>query len=955
MTAGQVRLISVLRFLHALLRRFAPVSLNAVLERRSVMERQLGHLEGGYLAFDINSLELKSGYKLTREEKETLQKMNLRQRKLRLNLGKSITEQKATQPAKRSLLKVNCLVDLVLEPSCQQSIRAPDTSVGRAHQKATLEVTRQDDIPHAQIKLLESIKIPIHEVVATVRTFEGWTQKSSRAAVFKLQISFSTSEVWDNVSSLMFLDLVRPKDQIVVLCSEYTLKEAFRDQQVRLSVRTRYNGGRNITLGPPTPYELNVQIAYRPEVQHATGTEASRSPQNNLTICNLDKRPKAKATNVLKASQHSSSKIRVNYHLKMNRTAGDAHVISYIGPTCFLCKRTIFSNLEHLQVHMDVQHGHLRVDREDKENSGTSNTAEVHYQVQHRRRKLHEGAEPKQISSSQAQVDSNDFERVSSTRSRDRDLHDNLSSTTLSTHQATDMNSNPKARVSLRSSSLPNTARKRKRKLDSEHRKENSAFGEKDHAITLKGPALNHTSRTLNHSTQSSKGHHQNDVAPAPSPGEQVFPSAVDSPQDTGKGGSTTHDHVELRENQDGCQEQAAQTTDVASQASPMNFSELPDVQDKHHDNSCSRLSVRTSLEANATKLNPAIKTGFLGVDATNASSNISSESQADYLGVQNLQVAGVENTESKDLPRRKETNHGNDILHVEDRLQKEQANYQPQKRQLPEEANFPLRMPKRRKLAVPHLPQGRTIFRVNSRRPVQAGEILSDSEDEPDTEWVVQKHRDTINAIPSLSQEEKVFANLWNEHFHNEKLLADKDLPAALKRFSELCGPRIGAGDALRREFLSILAIVRGDGLITDADILTYVRIVEKYKGDGADHEARIQADPEPNTDYDQCGLCRRMIAYHLKGNLASCTNPVSPTAYEMPPSGLWPAASRLLESALLDLLGSLMSIMGAYTMCNSAALLLTITRSALPMQTPQSLKSPSMYQAKSGPALNA
>ncbi|KAK6003916.1 hypothetical protein QM012_008766 [Aureobasidium pullulans] len=88
----------------------------------------------------------------------------------------------------------------------------------------------------------------------------------------------------------------------------------------------------------------------------------------------------------------------------------------------------------------------------------------------------------------------------------------------------------------------------------------------------------------------------------------------------------------------------------------------------------------------------------------------------------------------------------------------------------------------KRKRYTVPELP-GVTIFRAESKREVEPGEELSESDAEPDDSWLRTKHR--LEGFPQLIGAAREFAILYDEHLQDEpRNLANIHVCEAVVRF---------------------------------------------------------------------------------------------------------------------------------------------------------------------------
>ena len=94
---------------------------------------------------------------------------------------------------------------------------------------------------------------------------------------------------------------------------------------------------------------------------------------------------------------------------------------------------------------------------------------------------------------------------------------------------------------------------------------------------------------------------------------------------------------------------------------------------------------------------------------------------------------------------------------------------------------------PNRKKFAVPAAPPDIKFFRLTVKRPLREGEYISESDDEMDESWLLQKHNDTIESFSDMSQSEKQFIKLYDRHMLDENLSSNLHFREALIRFCRL------------------------------------------------------------------------------------------------------------------------------------------------------------------------
>ncbi|MCJ1353863.1 MAG: hypothetical protein MMC33_003850 [Icmadophila ericetorum] len=89
-----------------------------------------------------------------------------------------------------------------------------------------------------------------------------------------------------------------------------------------------------------------------------------------------------------------------------------------------------------------------------------------------------------------------------------------------------------------------------------------------------------------------------------------------------------------------------------------------------------------------------------------------------------------------------------------------------------------------RRKHKVPPAPKDIQFFRSTAKRPLQEGEDLSESDDEIDESWLLQKHEEAIESFQDISATEKEFIRRYDSYMLRENLSSSVHLNEALVRF---------------------------------------------------------------------------------------------------------------------------------------------------------------------------
>lgn len=118
-----------------------------------------------------------------------------------------------------------------------------------------------------------------------------------------------------------------------------------------------------------------------------------------------------------------------------------------------------------------------------------------------------------------------------------------------------------------------------------------------------------------------------------------------------------------------------------------------------------------------------------------------------------------------------------------------------------------------KRKHSIPEL-KGVTFFRTVSKRRVETGEELSESDDDVDVFW--QRMAQGTRSLPNLAGPARDFAALYDEHMHAEDPVGDLYIGDAVLRFTRAHKQQL-AHPELYPEYLKKLSQLRESGLVTE------------------------------------------------------------------------------------------------------------------------------------------
>ena len=178
-----------------------------------------------------------------------------------------------------------------------------------------------------------------------------------------------------------------------------------------------------------------------------------------------------------------------------------------------------------------------------------------------------------------------------------------------------------------------------------------------------------------------------------------------------------------------------------------------------------------------------------------------------------------------------------------------------------------------RRTFKVPKAPDGVKFYRQPSMRPVEEGEMLSETDEDVGEEWLLQKHADNIDSFSDITATEKELIKLFDRHMAGENFASDLHAGEALYRFCRQNRKILQQHD-MYLDFNALLMARKEDGSIGLEHIHHCNMIinfpgtsdemdVEKEGGSEANATAANYGDvpPEGAHSCGRCAICREII----------------------------------------------------------------------------------------------
>ncbi|KAI9890998.1 MAG: hypothetical protein M1814_003349 [Vezdaea aestivalis] len=89
------------------------------------------------------------------------------------------------------------------------------------------------------------------------------------------------------------------------------------------------------------------------------------------------------------------------------------------------------------------------------------------------------------------------------------------------------------------------------------------------------------------------------------------------------------------------------------------------------------------------------------------------------------------------------------------------------------------------RPFIVPAAPKGTYFYRKDCKRVLKEGQVLCDSEDDEDYDWIRREQSNNLDDFSDVAPAEKDFIKCWSDHVAYEGIASDVYLPASIERFA--------------------------------------------------------------------------------------------------------------------------------------------------------------------------
>lgn len=191
----------------------------------------------------------------------------------------------------------------------------------------------------------------------------------------------------------------------------------------------------------------------------------------------------------------------------------------------------------------------------------------------------------------------------------------------------------------------------------------------------------------------------------------------------------------------------------------------------------------------------------------------------------------------------------------------------------------------KKRKFKVPVAPKGFSYYRTVSKVPLVEGDELSESDDDINEEWLLEKHADTIDSFTDTLPSEKTFIQRFDRHMLLEDSCSNLHSEEALIRFCKQNNTWLWQQD-MKFEFAKKTAALKINNLISNDILIACWKIINDTSIGAQPQEVPMEIDGNEDNEhkihkidkleyehiYGRCGKCHNGI--YDKRELLYCAN---------------------------------------------------------------------------------
>ena len=150
---------------------------------------------------------------------------------------------------------------------------------------------------------------------------------------------------------------------------------------------------------------------------------------------------------------------------------------------------------------------------------------------------------------------------------------------------------------------------------------------------------------------------------------------------------------------------------------------------------------------------------------------------------------------------------------------------------------------PRRKTYRAPPAPPGKHFYRLQTKREVHEGEVLSESDNDIDEDWLVRRHVETVAGLPGLRPAEKEFIQRFDRHMLTEAPSCNVHAVEAIMRFCRRNKAWLARED-MKLEFHKKAAALRLQGSLSWATIAACSKIIGEAEEVSEDSQDMMDLD---------------------------------------------------------------------------------------------------------------
>jgi hypothetical protein len=156
---------------------------------------------------------------------------------------------------------------------------------------------------------------------------------------------------------------------------------------------------------------------------------------------------------------------------------------------------------------------------------------------------------------------------------------------------------------------------------------------------------------------------------------------------------------------------------------------------------------------------------------------------------------------------------------------------------------------PELRTYQVPKAPPDVTFFRSISKRPLQEGEYISESDDEVEMEWIQLKKEAQLDTDQNIPEPSKRLVRIFDRHMSDERLADDYHVGDALVRFVRTKSLLLWEDATAVDEFKAKIDELLQDNIISNDVHSACIRLVDEQNPATTSTQARVPLSAALNT----------------------------------------------------------------------------------------------------------